>query len=300
MSRHRQLTILSVFAVVGLWLLWLYVVLREIKAEQSLFGIQGSEIGKLGQFGDSFGVLASLMTALAASAAISAFMSQQIDGRIHEFERHFYAILGNIQTMIAEIDVTRMKDVASLANKLKEDGLSIEQRALELRVQRPFMEIKGSVKGRDALRYLLDRLRKRIGDRRRFQDSKQIAMEYEIFFRKWQDDIGHYFRSIYHLFKLIDEECPSDPNKYARIARAHFSNSELILIAYNCSVGIGRFKFKKYINKYSIIHNIKPSAKMLFYRSEIEFFKNHFGDVAFKNDGEDAPYSYDDVNNFRT
>lgn len=298
MNRHKQLTILSIFSVIGLWLLWLYIILRQSEFEPSLFEENGSEIAKLGQFGDSFGVLASLMTALAASAAISAFMSQQVDSRIHEFERHFYALLTNIQAIVSEIDVTKREGASELLADMKARGASVEERALELRVQRPFMKIKGAVEGRDALRYLLNRLRKRIGDRSRFSDSKQIAKEYELFYRKWHDDLGHYFRAIYHLFKIIDEDCPADKAKYARIARAHLSNSELILIAYNCSVGVGRFKFKRFVNKFALLHNARPSAGMLFYKAELEFFKRHFSDSAFRYDGEHESYSYDDIDKY--
>lgn len=303
MLKGKGIYFLTALSVVGVWFFWLFFASKYVPDPPlpSAVKFENAEnagpayIQLLGSFGDTFGVIASLMATTAAAAALWAFMKQSDDSKKQEFERNFFTLLNNLQIMISEIDVSRHQGVKELANDLKEQGLTVEQRNLRIRVERPFLTKKGVISGRDALRHLLNTLRKSIGDSQKFRDSKFIASSFENFSIRWSDDLGHYFRTCYHLFKMIDEECPGDKQRYARILRAHFSNSETILLAYNCSVGIGRFKFKEYIATYSVLHNIKRGGKMRFYTRELDFFKRHFSEDAFRHD-EDIPYVYDDIN----
>ena len=70
--------------------------------------------------------------------------------------------------------------------------------------------------------------------------------------------------------------------RYSRIARSHLSSSQIILIAYNCAVGEGRFKFKSLVEKYSILHNYHVSKRIAFFEEEFSFFRRMFSDEAFR------------------
>lgn len=67
--------------------------------------------------------------------------------------------------------------------------------------------------------------------------------------------LGPYFRSLYHLFKLIDRQ-PDLSNEvkreYANVARAHLNADDLILLAVNgCSEpGAG---FRTYIEQFGLL-----------------------------------------------
>nr|WP_275986046.1 putative phage abortive infection protein [Serratia ureilytica] len=76
--------------------------------------------------------------------------------------------------------------------------------------------------------------------------------------KSYRDELGHYFRFIYNIFKFIDESIVSneDKIKYSKIIRAQLSDYELTIIFYNCLTWRGCESFKALIEKYSIFDNI--------------------------------------------
>lgn len=229
------------------------------------------------------------MAALAAAAAFIAYFRQQRDTSIQEFERNFTILLNNLQLIVSQVDLLRHDpdSMESLRTKLAAGEIN----RLEFRVRRSVTPYQAHLNGRDAIRTMLAILRAQIDGHEKFKDSKEIAKEYEKFYNRWHDDLGHYFRTCYHIFRMIDETCPRDPQRYARMARAHLSSSETILLAYNCSVGRGRFKFKHLAEKYSLFHNYHLDSSLDFYRHEMNFFRRMIGENAFRID-EDQFYKY--------
>ena len=57
---------------------------------------------------------------------------------------------------------------------------------------------------------------------------------YEKYFHDNQSDLGHYFRSVYHILKFIDSSSISEKNRYVGLLRAQLSSYEQVLIFYNC------------------------------------------------------------------
>lgn len=67
--------------------------------------------------------------------------------------------------------------------------------------------------------------------------------------------LGHYFRNLYHIFKLIHEsEVFSDEEKlkYAKIVRAQMSHIEQKLLYLNCKLSDGE-AFQKYVATYDLL-----------------------------------------------
>lgn len=75
----------------------------------------------------------------------------------------------------------------------------------------------------------------------------------------------HYFRHLYNIFKFIDESIFLDNSsqyidkryRYARIVRATLSPHELVLIFYNCRSDYGNGPFKSFVEKYSVLNNLR-------------------------------------------
>lgn len=75
----------------------------------------------------------------------------------------------------------------------------------------------------------------------------------------------HYFRHLYNIFKFIDDADFLDDGsqyideryRYARIVRATLSPYELVMLFYNCLSEVGNEKFKGYIEKYSVLNNLR-------------------------------------------
>lgn len=88
---------------------------------------------------------------------------------------------------------------------------------------------------------------------------QQTIQAYDILYRNEKSDLSHYFRTIYHIYKFIDQSDIENKKQYASIARAQLSSYEQILLFYNCLHENGRDKFKPYIEKYAVFKNIDDS-----------------------------------------
>lgn len=86
----------------------------------------------------------------------------------------------------------------------------------------------------------------------------EIDTIYKDFFMKYQDSIGHYFRTLYHILRYVDEtDLVNDKKKYTRIVRAQLSVYELLLLFYNCISSYGSTKHKPLLVEYSMFKNLK-------------------------------------------
>jgi len=96
-----------------------------------------------------------------------------------------------------------------------------------------------------------------------FEESKptveQAIKAYDAVYDKNKADLSHYFRTIYHIFKFIDDSEVDNKKRYASIARAQLSSYEQILLFYNCLHKNGFKKFKPLIEKYAVFKNIDES-----------------------------------------
>ncbi len=86
--------------------------------------------------------------------------------------------------------------------------------------------------------------------------TNQSIDAYDRFYTKDKSDMSHYFRTIYHIIKFIDNSEINNKKQYVSIARAQLSSYEQILIFYNCLHGNGSEKFKPLIEKYALFKNI--------------------------------------------
>jgi len=71
--------------------------------------------------------------------------------------------------------------------------------------------------------------------------------------------LSHYFRTLYRIFKYVDEYNDIynqiDRNHYIKLVRAQLSSSELFLIMCN-SLDPTQYKSKIYLEKYSILEHL--------------------------------------------
>ena len=89
-------------------------------------------------------------------------------------------------------------------------------------------------------------------------DSLLLTESYEFFFNKFNSDLGHYFRNLYHLFKFVNNSKVSNKQQYTSLIRAQLSNPELFLLYYNGISNYGN-KFLPLMKQYDILKNFsKP------------------------------------------
>ena len=71
-----------------------------------------------------------------------------------------------------------------------------------------------------------------------------------------QQDVGHYFRSVYNIVKFVHYSPVDDKHFYTNIVRAQLSNNELIVLFYNCITPLGRDKFKPLVEEYALLKHL--------------------------------------------
>jgi hypothetical protein len=240
--------------IVGLWVVWFISVLIH-GSGVDLWPGNNPSFSSSGTFGDSFGSLASLMAALAAAGALLTLRQQQLQTSRQNFESNFFGLLDHFQSL------AQATEAHNWGVEIAEDGTESEF-------------LSHSFRGHQAFRAILDELRQDLKTRD-FKYPDRVKKKYERFYESFQDDLGHYFRLLYHLFRMISERCEGSAAEkyyYAQLVRAHLSSAELILVAYNCICGEGRHKFVGYLKEFAVLHNVGFNSDA-FGRAEMKFIQ---------------------------
>jgi len=192
--------------------------------------ISSYSMDKAGVFGDSFGALNALFSGLAFAAVLLTLFFQQKQIQAQQFETSFFELLSLHNDIINDIDIR--------ANGTKDVTKS----------------------GRDCFKYFRSKLKSIYEEQALLlQDRNHIdivAVSYELFLKKYQCEVGHYFRTLYNIVKYIDVSDMENKQKYMSILRAKLSSNELLLLFYNCIHMVGSEKFKPLIEKYALLENM--------------------------------------------
>ncbi|MEO0688566.1 MAG: putative phage abortive infection protein, partial [Cyanobacteria bacterium J06649_11] len=137
--------------------------------------------------------------------------------------------------------------------------------------------------GRDCFGTFSRRLNQKIIDvrveaERKGDEIGSLKKAYMDFFEPEDADLGHYFRHLYHILKFVDQaEIEEDQKKrYTNFVRAQLSSHELILLYYNCLVGYGVDKFKKFVEKYALLKQLRKDLIDHGLRVEVQYEERAF------------------------
>lgn len=226
-----------------------------------LWPFDGWARDELGQFGDSWGMLTCIFSALAFIGVVYSVKIQRDSYnkirqdsedskkiiKIQQFESIFFQMLNLLQSIINDIDIKPVKN----------NGEHTQER-----------------NGRDAFRFFYVKLKDEVSKKTngKFNSNREndLSEAFRSFYVKRQQDLGHYFRLIYNIYKFIDNSTitRTEKKQYANLLRALISDYELLIIFYNC-LGPNGEKFKKYAVSYEIFDNI-PKEKL--FDSEDKYF----------------------------
>lgn len=79
---------------------------------------------------------------------------------------------------------------------------------------------------------------------------------YQDLFNNHVEQLGHYFRHLYHLIKFIDTHCDNNAQSYVDIVQAQMTTDELYLTAINGISHFGRKRFLPLLRKYNFFENL--------------------------------------------
>lgn len=89
-----------------------------------------------------------------------------------------------------------------------------------------------------------------------------LAGAYCSFYARYGHMIGHYFRTIYNIVKIVNLSDLSDTEKrtYTNILRAQLSKHELGLLLYNCLSKYGSEKMLPLVKKYNLLKHLEDDV----------------------------------------
>lgn len=226
----------------------------------NLFSLTGA---KLGEFGDFFGgVLNPILTFLMLMGLIITIVIQRVELRLarNEFRRTADALNDQADISKKQIFENTFFQMIRLYNEII-DGMYIQPENVLDILQR--VESK-RYRGRDCIEFLYNKLKsgyvKKI-DRGDYDSSRfeAVESEYVRFYENYGNQLGHYFRTIYNIIKIIDNSTLSYAEKkvYTNIIRSQLSKFELGLLVYNCLSNYGKEKLLPLVIKYDMLKHIE-------------------------------------------
>jgi len=240
----RRLRLFALFAfVLTVWFLWGWAgaeFFADLKWPQQAGSADGPT-ARLGQVGDLFGGINALFAALAFAGVALAALQQAQTTKIafkQSIEATFFSAL-QLHHRIADSLQFDPDEVVAAQREHRRKSSTVS-------VHGPAITPGNTVEGREVFDAVLRWIAK---DRQSQMPTYQATLaNYKTIQTEANFFLGHYFRNLYQLLKLIDEDDALDKpsrQKYASILRAQLSADELALLMVNCAdemVDQGQFR----------------------------------------------------------
>ncbi|MDL2223383.1 putative phage abortive infection protein [Bacteroidales bacterium OttesenSCG-928-M11] len=248
------------------------------------FEFNSSEGNKYALFGDSFGSVNALISAFAFAGVIVAIVIQRNELRLQRkdlelqreefktqnetlhlqrFENTFFNMLSLQQEIVNNLYFKQINK-----ENIVEDAPDPSQGRLVKEVI-----VDKIIQGRELFRFSFDEIihhfklengeKKNVGGMRRFLHFKGLESYDDSYTPSYFD---HYFRHLYTIIKFVDKSnflSFEEKYKYTTMVRATLSRYELVWLYYNGLSLVGKQKFKKLIEKYSLLKNIREDLLTL-------------------------------------
>ncbi|MCH7411140.1 putative phage abortive infection protein, partial [Belliella sp. DSM 111904] len=154
-----------------------------------------------------------------------------------QFETTFYNMLNLHNDIVNNIDlvITRKVELENKYNGSK--------------------KVKTQKKGRDCFTTFYKGLKRVYALNGVTNERSKMNSYFWKYYKRHQSDLGHYFRNLYHIYKLIHNSKVDNKKEYASLVRAQLSSHELLMLFYNGLSDQGA-KFKKLIEEFQILKNM--------------------------------------------
>lgn len=224
-----------------------------------------------GVFGDSFGAVNALISALAFAGVLVTFRLQrkELDLQRHELNLQYQELKAQRDEFAQQNKTLKLQRFENtFFNMMQLQQQIVNDLHLQLMVNN---KLRGNVsgpetyekelRGREVIRYIYENARTKIANDG-LKRYAQIAN---------RDLLDHYFRHFYTILRFVDESdvfTPIGEEKqednyewkqkyhYTTIVRATLSRYEMLILYYNGLSEFGREKLKPLIEKYALLDNI--------------------------------------------
>ena len=293
-------------SIVGICLSYWFV------SNQIIEGSEGNLLNARGLFGDSWGGVNAIISAFAFAGVIVTLFLQNRDINLQrkemarqreEFEKENETLkYQRFENLFYNMLHLQQEIVAALRFDYKEEKPILNSPGVEHYSQPGYWKSYYTVTGREVFRYTFEEVEIAISDKNKYNHRSEI-----IGYRGYLSEKGleaydntwiptyydHYFRHLYKIVQFVDSQrFPFDEAyKYISMLRGTLSRYELVWLYYN-ALTPSFIKFKKLIEKYSLLKNIREDllsrcAETKRYLDGLELTVNDIKDKGFSgNDFE--------------
>lgn len=215
-------------------------------------GFSGFE--KAGAFGDSFGALTSLFTALAFAGLIFTLFVQKNELTLQrqEFENL-------VQEQKSSNAILENQSNSIYQQNFETTFFNLIREFRSVRNEATFGRNRNSqISGQQAIETISNQAMHIVSNR----DTENPNKIYLDFYQEHENDLGPYFRTLYSIIKFIDSSQIINKKFYTNILRAQLSSKEAQLIMINCASPLGSEKFLPLVQKYGLLKHLTPSPQM--------------------------------------
>lgn len=180
----------------------------------------------------------------------------------------FLALLALLATLGLQIRELRIsaRELKNSADALVNQNDTLRQQTFEatffqlLRLHNDIVAsteiLNQSLKGRACFAHYLGELEGTLINEAATANLERFMSSYDYFYRQYQAALGHYFRLLYNIVKLVKRTDGIDKRFYTNLVRAQLSSAELKLIFYNCLSAWGSEKFKPLVEEFALLKTI--------------------------------------------
>lgn len=213
---------------------------------------QANDAAAYGQRGDYFGGFANpLLTFITFFGFIYALFLQREDlsASRTQFERSADALAN-------QTDIFRNQNYQAGVFEL----LGVHNDIVGAVTARDSAKEDEEVRGRQAFRVFYSSVRRLYREKRKkFPAASKlhaIQFAYGSVYRDNQHELGHYYRFLFNMFKVVEDGPES--RRYIKLVRAQISNQELLMLYYNCAVAPQGRKFREIAVRHALFDNMPP------------------------------------------
>lgn len=226
-----------------------------------------------GTFGDKFGAVNALFSGLAFAGIIFTILLQRKELQLQrdeleqtrdvfkeqnemisqqKFENTFFQMLNLFHSIVENIEVDgKGKDVYN--------GQFYTREYEKLKGRECFKLFHLTMK--EHLEYILSNSPNYVQETKllnliEVMNEEDNLVAYSIVYENFKSDLSHYFRTLYHIVKLVHETRIEDKKRYMSIIRSQLSSYEQAILFYNCLFDYGKEKFFPLIEEYNLMKNL--------------------------------------------
>lgn len=210
-------------------------------------GPLAKEPEKWGQFGDYVGGLLNPTFSLLALLALLATLGLQV----RELRLSVKELRNSAEALTKQNETLRQQTF---------EGTFFQSLRLHNDIVASMEVLNLSLKGRACFQHYLGELEGQLINHGAIETYEAFLPHYEIFYREHQAALGHYFRLLYNIVKLVKGTSSIDQRFYTNLIRAQLSSAELKLLFYDCLSDLGSEKFKPLVEEFALLKTMPDTA----------------------------------------